>query len=96
MKQSENILKSKVEKYLKKLLDFKTDMSIIGSKRRNTMRKELSKGFQLLVIVICTIGLGISLSIRTLDYSYVWFLPTCIFCGCFIGYLIEKKIIANK
>jgi hypothetical protein len=37
VKQSENILKNKVEKYLKKLLDFKTDMSIIGSKRRNTM-----------------------------------------------------------
>ena len=38
MKQSENILKNKVEKYLKKLLDFKTDMSIIGNKRRNTMK----------------------------------------------------------
>jgi len=36
-KQSENILRNRVEKYLKKLLDFKTDMSIIGSKRRNTM-----------------------------------------------------------
>jgi len=39
VKQSENILKNKVEKYLKELLDFKTDMSIIGSKRRNTMNQ---------------------------------------------------------
>jgi len=40
VKQSENILRNRVEKYLKKLVNFKTDMSIIDSKRRNTMETE--------------------------------------------------------
>jgi hypothetical protein len=66
------------------------------SKKRNTMKEELSKSFQLLVIIVCAIGLGISVSVYKMDYSYVWFLPTCIFCGCFIGSLIEKKIKEKK
>jgi adenylate cyclase len=39
VKQSENILRNKAEKYLNKLLDSKTDMSIIDIKRRNTMKE---------------------------------------------------------
>jgi hypothetical protein len=52
----------------------------------------MSKAGQLVILVLLTIGLGLGIFKRTLDYDYIWLIPSCIFCGCMLGYFMSKYI----
>jgi hypothetical protein len=54
------------------------------------MRLETSCVGQATIVVLLAIGLGLAMFKRTLDYDYIWIMPSCIFAGCLIGYSLEK------